>query len=206
MATQPEIATLTRRQALTLAGGALIAAASASGAMTSRPAAAVEPILTDDGLYKQDWFLESFLDLAEDLTMAAAAGKRFAVMWELKGCPYCKETHFTNFADPAINDFIRNRFDVLQLNIIGSRLVTDFDGAAMSEKALAGKYGVRFTPTIQFFAPSADGLDAREPRQREVARMPGYFKPRHFLAMFRFVHDRAYEREDFRSFLKQQAS
>ena len=30
-------------------------------------ARADEPILTDDGLYKQPWFLESFLDLSDDL-------------------------------------------------------------------------------------------------------------------------------------------
>ena len=61
-------------------------------------AARAEPILTDDGLYKEPWFLESFLDLADDLEGAGKEGKRFVVMWELKGCPYCKETHFVNFA------------------------------------------------------------------------------------------------------------
>ena len=40
---------------------------------------------------------------------------------------------------------------MLQLNIIGSRKVTDFDGSELSEKALAAKYSVRFTPTFQFF-------------------------------------------------------
>jgi len=30
--------------------------------------------------------------------------------------------------------------------------VTDFDGEVLSEKALAKKYGVRFTPTFQFSA------------------------------------------------------
>ena len=51
----------------------------------ARPAFA-EAILTDDGLYRQPWFLESFLELADDLEAAAASGKRFAVMWELRGC------------------------------------------------------------------------------------------------------------------------
>ena len=63
----------------------------------ARPAFA-EAILTDDGLYRQPWFLESFLELADDLEGAAANGKRFAIMWELRGCPYCRETHLVNFA------------------------------------------------------------------------------------------------------------
>src|ERR1700687_5259927 len=130
---------ITRRFLLT--GAASLAA---SGAR------AEEPMLTDDGLYKQPWFLESFLDLSDDLEAAAKEGKRFAIMWELKGCPYCKETHFVNFAQPQSSDYVKNNFEILQFNIIGSRKVTDFNGAEMSEKELAAKYGVRFTPTFQF--------------------------------------------------------
>ncbi len=47
----------------------------------------IEPILGDDGMYHQPWFLNSFLDLKEDLAEAAEAGKRFVVMWEQRGCP-----------------------------------------------------------------------------------------------------------------------
>lgn len=197
---------ITRRVALATIGGGVVGSALGSGAGVSHAAEVEEPYLTDDGLYRQPWFLDSFLDLADDLTTAAENGKRFAVMWELKGCPYCKETHFTNFADPEINRFVREHFDILQLNIIGSRLVTDFDGEELSEKALAGKYGVRFTPTFQFFPESADGMAERKPQDREVIRMPGYFRPDDFLAMFRFVETRAYERTDFRTFRKEQGA
>ena len=165
-------------------------------------ARAAEPILTDDGLYRQSWFLESFLDLSDDLEGAAKEGKRFAIMWELKGCPYCKETHFVNFAQARIADYIKANFDVLQLNIIGSRKVTDFDGTEMSEKELAAKYGVRFTPTIQFFGERAAALKALPPAKREVARAPGYLRPDDFLAMFRFVREKAYETKSFRDFVK----
>lgn len=160
------------------------------------------PVQLDDGMYTESWFLQSFLDLAEDLETAAADGKRFVIMWELKGCPYCKETHFKNFADPGIRRFARANFEILQLNVQGSRRVTDFDGEVLEERALAAKYGVRFTPTLQFFPGESGGLADRKPRDREVARIPGYFRPPHFLAMFRYVHERAYESGDFRSFLR----
>lgn len=163
-----------------------------------------EPILTDDGLYKEPWFLESFLDLAEDLDGAAKAGKRLAIMWELKGCPYCKETHFVNFSQPRIADYVRNNFEVLQLNIIGSRKVTDFDGTELSEKALAARYGVRFTPTFQFFPEKSAGLKNLDPTKREVARLPGYLRPDDFLAMFRYVREKAYESKSFREYVKSQ--
>ena len=164
--------------------------------------ARAEPILTDDGLYKEPWFLESFLELADDLEASHKEGKRFAIMWELKGCPYCKETHFVNFAQPRISDYIRANFEVLQLNIIGSRKVTDFDGVELSEKAIAAKYGVRFTPTFQFFPERAAPLKMMEPVKREVARMPGYLRPDDFLAMFRYVREKAYESKSFRDFVK----
>jgi thioredoxin-related protein len=164
--------------------------------------ATAEPILTDDGLYKEPWFLESFLDLADDLEDAHKAGKRFVIMWELKGCPYCKETHFVNFARSDISHYIKTNFEVLQLNIIGSRRVTDFDGVELSEKEMAAKYNVRYTPTFQFFPERAGPLKALPPGKREVARAPGYMRPDDFLAMFRFVREKAYESKSFRDFIK----
>jgi thioredoxin-related protein len=164
--------------------------------------ARAEPVLTEDGLYRQPWFLESFLELPEDLQGAANLGKRFAIMWELRGCPYCRETHLVNFARPDIEKYIKANFDILQLNIIGSRKVTDFDGAEMSEKALAARYGIRFTPTFQFFPESTSGLGEKAPDKREVARAPGYMRPDDFLALFRFVREKGYERGSFRDYVK----
>lgn len=171
----------------------------AMGGLTRADAAAV---LTDDGLYTQPWFLQSFLELADDLQGATNSGKRFAIMWELRGCPYCKDTHLINFAKPEIESYIKDRFEILQLNIIGSREVTDFDGEKMSEKRFAAKYGVRYTPTFQFFPDSTAGLAAKKPAEREVARWQGYMKPGSFQAMFKFVAERAYEKGSLQDFLK----
>jgi thioredoxin-related protein len=169
-------------------------AASMTGAVFVPNAARAAAVLTDDGLYTQPWFLESFLELADDLAGAAGKNKRFAIMWELRGCPFCKQTHLVNFAQPEIENFIKDRFEILQLNIVGSREVTDFDGEKLSEKAFAQKYGVRSVPTFQFFPESVAGLAAKVPREREVARAQGYIDPQPFLGLFRFVADRDYEK------------
>lgn len=168
-------------------------------------AAAATAHMTDDGLYSQPWFLQSFLDLAEDLEEAAGRGKRFAIMWEQKGCPYCQETHLVNFAQPEIQEFVSGNFDILQLNLFGSREVTDFDGEQLEERALARKYGVRFTPTVQFFPTDVSQVAGKSGKQAEVARMPGYLRPPHFLAMFRFVEDEAYRETNFRQYVKRRA-
>jgi thioredoxin-related protein len=171
-------------------------------ALALLPPAVATPTLTEDGLYHEPWFLQSLLELADDLDSAAAQGRRFAIIWELRGCPYCRQTHLVNFARPEIADFIKAGFDLLQLNIIGAREVVDFDGEKLSEKQLAQKYGVRATPTLQFFPEGSAGLAARKPRDREVARAQGYLEPEPFLAMFKFVAERAYERTSFPDYLR----
>src|SRR6478672_7163257 len=50
--------------------------------------ARAEAVLTEDGFYREPWFLESFLELADDLAAAGEKKKRLAIMWELRGCPY----------------------------------------------------------------------------------------------------------------------
>jgi thioredoxin-related protein len=167
---------------------------SAALALSETRGARAEAVMTDDGYYSEPWFLESFLELADDLATAAKNNKRLAIMWELRGCPYCKETHLVNFAKPEIANYIKARFEILQLNILGSREVTDFDGEKLTEKKFAQKYGVRGVPVFQFFPDSAAGLAAKPPREREAARGQGYIEPQPFLAMFRFVADRAYDK------------
>jgi thioredoxin-related protein len=166
-----------------------------------RPAHA-QAKLGDDGLYQQPWFVESLLELPDDLAAATAQGKRFAILWELRGCPFCRDIHLINFARPEIVAYVKARFDILQLNIIGSREVVDFDGEKLPEKQLAAKYGVRSTPAFQFFAERPDGLAARKPSEREVLRAQGYLVPDEFLGMFKFVADRAYERESPPAYLR----
>lgn len=167
----------------------LLAATAAS--VTAFPSIAAE--IGDDGLHVQPWFMQTFLDLAEDKAEAEAAGKHFAVIFEQRGCPYCKEMHEVNFARPEIADFVSSNFGMVQLNMWGSRAVTDFDGEEMEERQLARKWNVNFTPTIVFFGPGGDA---------EVIRMPGYFKPFHFVSMFEYVAGDHYAEEGFQRFLQ----
>lgn len=180
----------------------LLGSLAATMALPSFRAAAAGPVLTEDGIYRQPWFLESLLELPDDLASASSSKKRFAVLFELRGCPYCKDMHFGSFAKPEIESYVRTNFDILQLNIIGSREVTDFDGEKLSEKAFAAKYGVRYTPTFLFFPESADGLKTKKPGERAVAQVQGLLKEPHFLMAFRYVVDKAYEKSSLPEYLK----
>jgi len=193
---------ISRRQFNTLAMAAAAGLTVAPRATFGAGSDAYEPVLGENGHYTQPWFLESFLEVADDLNEATSQGKRFAIMWELEGCPYCRETHFVNFGIPEIREYVQENFVILQLDVKGSREVVGFDGKAMSEKAFAKANGVRFTPTIQFFPETIDGLSDDTKVKPEIARMPGYFRPFHFLTMFQFVNEKGYEKQDFRAYLK----
>lgn len=189
----------------TLGALALGAALGVANAWAADPQKSYAPVVNDDGLLTQAWFTESFLDLKDDLADAKAKGKRLAIIWEQRGCPYCKEMHSVNFAVPEISDYVREHFVVLQLNIHGARGVTDFDGQTLEERAMARKYGVVFTPTIQFFPDDPAAVQGKKGTAVEVARMPGYFKPFHFVSMFEYVFDKAYEKSEFQAYLQAKA-
>jgi thioredoxin-related protein len=155
----------------------------------------------DDGLHKQPWFLESFLDLREDLAEAQTSGKRFAVIWEQKGCPYCEQVHTRNFTIESANRYVRDNFVMVQLNLWGDREVTDFDGEVLPEKELARKWGVVFTPTIHFFVEEHELQPDKSGIKQLASVMPGYFRPFHFVSMFEFVRDRRYEKQHFQKYI-----
>ena len=186
----------TRRQFTTFAAAGMAAAA----VLPKTPAIGAE--LSDDGLHIQDWFIDSFLELPDDLATAGEAGKNFAVIFEQRGCPFCEKTHKVNFAHAKIRAFIPENFDVLQLNLHGSREVVDFDGEALEERALARKWLVNFTPTIVFFPRDGGAVAGKSGRAGEVARLPGYFRPFTFMQMFRYVREGAYRTDTFQNYLR----
>ncbi|NCV68334.1 MAG: thioredoxin [Rhodobacteraceae bacterium] len=82
----------------------------------------------DDGLHIQPWIRDTFKDLQEDLDEANAEGKRLAIMFEQRGCIYCKEMHETVYTDPELAGYIDDNFFVVRLNLHGDLEVVDFDG------------------------------------------------------------------------------
>ena len=116
------------------------------------------------------WFTESLLDLREDVAEAAAQGKRVMVYFGQDGCPYCKRLMEVNFRDAAIAAKTQQHFVALALNIWGDREVTWTDGVASSEKQLAARLKVQFTPTLVFL----------DERGGVALRLNGYYPPREF--------------------------
>lgn len=156
-----------------------------------------EPVLGDDGLHKPPWLHVGFMDLGEDLQDARAEGKHLLVLFEQRGCPYCRELHAVNFARPEIVDYLNEHFLVVQLDLWGAREVTDLQGEAHEERDLAASWGVQFTPTTVILSTDADGANPRE-----VFRLPGYLKPFHYLSSLEYVVTGEHERQGFQRYLQ----
>jgi len=153
----------------------------------------VVPELGDDGMYHHSWFLDSFLDLKEDLSESIDQNKRLVIFVEQKGCIYCEKVQKEVLADRMINDYVRDNFNVIQLNLWGDREVIDFDGEAMAEKKLARRWGVVFTPTIIFLPDNLAAVEGKTGKDAEVVRMPGAFGKITFQALFEWVKEKRYE-------------
>ena len=188
---------------LVLAGGLAIAATSVAAAaeppalppVSGSAEPRVVPVKGEDGLFHQAWFVQSFLDLKEDHAEARAAGRRFAVIFEQRGCIYCTRMHTEVLSQRYINDYVRENFAIVQMDLWGSREVTDFDGTKLSEKKLAERWGVLFTPTIVFFKEDVSQLAGKWGPPLEVARLPLGFGAPTFIDLFAWIRGKVYEKD-----------
>lgn len=138
---------------------------------------------------------DSFLNLKEDLSEAKSNKKTLMVLYEQEGCPYCTEMHKTTFTDPEIVALLKNKFDLVQLDIWGGREIIDLKGVAHTEKEWARKLGIQFSPMVMFFDAGGN----------EVFRMPGYYKPAVFKSALHYVAEGKYKAVPFRDYANQHA-
>ena len=164
-------------------GFTLLAAAFLAVTISASPASAAAK--REDGIHAQEWFKNiSFLDMKEDLEEAKKAGKGLVVLFEQPGCGSCKKLHEINFADKDLVNYISKHFDVLQINMYGSKEVTDMDGSVIDERKYAERVLVQFTPTTLFYGE--DG--------QEIFRIPGYLPARFYKRAFEYVVDKGPQR------------
>ena len=139
------------------------------------------------------FFHQSFGDLQEEAETAKMEGQNaIVVMFELNDCPWCERMKAMILNQSEVQDFYRNNFRVLMMNVEGDNLIVDFDGTDIVEKNFALRHNrVRATPVFLF-------LDLEG---REVARFTGAAKNiEEFLLLGEFVADRHYEKTNFVKF------
>ena len=141
------------------------------------------------------WFRETFLDFREDIREAARDGRRLMVYFGQDGCPYCRELMRVNFSQKDIADKARRQFHAVAINIWGDREATWTDGKTLSEKALAARLNVQFTPTLLFF----------DEKGAVVLRLNGYYPPHKLGAAMDYVADKQERKTPFAVYLQRHA-
>jgi thioredoxin-related protein len=161
----------------------------------SMAGAYASPKLDLDGLYNEPWINKTSGNLSTDFADAAKSAKNFAVLWEMRGCPWCKILHMENFAREDIAGYLQANFTLVQLNLRGKRELIDFDGEKLTEEDLSYKFGINSTPSFQFFRPSDAAAG------QELGRV-GYLKPDEFLTLLRFIREKGYEKGSYEDWLR----
>ena len=140
-----------------------------------------------------DWFKNSFLNIREDLDEALEAGKTgIIVYFGQKDCAYCEALMQVNFGlEQDIVLYTQKHFDVIPIDIWGSREVTDLEGNVMPEKSFAELNQANFTPTLIFY-----GKDGKN-----LLQLRGYYTPYKMRAAMSYVVDGYHLQESLRSYM-----
>ncbi len=155
------------------------------GFMTLSSAQAVET--TRDP--SEHFFQESFWDFSEELEMAREEGKKGVfIFFELTECPFCHWMKKNVLNQITVQEYYRENFRVLRLDIEGDIELVDFQGNDTTMKEFANKNRVRATPVFGFF--DLDG--------KLVQRYTGKTAdPKEFIWLAEFVVAKKYNKTKF---------
>jgi len=154
---------------------------------------AVETEVRDPREY---FFTQSFGDLPEELQTAKAQGKQgILLFFEAEGCPYCRAMLKRVFNQKQVQDWYRERFLSIAIDIHGDVEIKDFDGIALPSKVFSEHRRVFMTPLVSFI--NLDGV--------EVYRHLGMVKtPEEFLMMGEYIAGKHYFDTEFKVFAQRQ--
>lgn len=142
---------------------------------------------------EEHFFHQTFGDLQEEVELALEEGQKgIMVMFELNDCPWCDRMKATVLNQSDVQDYFRQNFRCLMMNVEGDNLVVDFNGEEIAEKDWALKHNrIRATPVFLF-------LDLEGNR---IMRYTGAAKDvEEFMLLGEFVADGHYQDGNFIKF------
>lgn len=98
------------------------------------------------------FFDESLNDMQEEKETATDEGKKgILLMFEMDECPFCARMKKTVLNRGKVQDYFREHFRILTVDIEGDLELTDFAGNDTTQKEFSLKqFRVRATPVFQF--------------------------------------------------------
>lgn len=103
-----------------------------------------------------DTLLPAAHDLQRSTAQAAARGEPLVVMFSLPGCPWCERLRRSTY-----QWLVKDGHAVVQVEMVDSAALRDFDGRPTTGKALARRFDVKLAPTVLFFGPGGRELATR---------------------------------------------
>lgn len=161
-----------------------------------------QSVAATDGSQTRDameyFFNQSFNNLEEELEIALEENKSGVfIMFSDKDCPWCLKMKTTIMNRVDVQDYYREHFRVLTIDIRGDTMMTDFDGNEIYEKDFAFKqHRVRATPVFMFFDTSG----------KKTMRLTGIVRDaEEFLWLAEYVVDGEYQKTNFTKYKRARA-
>ena len=132
------------------------------------------------------FFNETWGDLPEELNKAKQEGKAgILVFFEMDECPFCHYMKTNVLNQPKVQEYYRQHFINISLDIEGDVEMINFSGKPTKQKDFAFKeYRVRATPVIAFFDLSGKLV------HKHIGKTNGVDE---FMLMGKYVVDKAYK-------------
>jgi len=178
---------MVKKSALLIAFLLLASLAMPAMAEVDEPLDAFDDRPLDEPLTLPDWFKVSFLDIKEDLEEANHHGRGLIIYFGMKHCPYCKAHLENNWGRPDIINYTRQHFDVIGIDVRGSKPVTELAGTELNEKEYAKQQKANFTPSLIFY----------DKHGQRAFKLSGYRQAYQFKAVLEYVADDHHQRESF---------
>lgn len=146
----------------------------------------------------QHFFQQGFNNLPDEVAAAKSGGQQaILIMFEAEDCPWCAKMKATVLNQVAVQDYYRQHFRILMMDVNGDAPMTDFADKEMPQKDFAFKNNrVRATPVFVFF-----GLDGKL-----LTKYTGAVRdPEEFLWLGEFVVNGAWKTTNFTAYKRERA-
>jgi len=141
------------------------------------------------------FFQQNFGDLSDELVTAREEGKKGVfIMFDDKNCPWCAKMKATVLNQVRVQDYYRQYFRIIRVDVNGDTMITDFKGNELTEKAFAEQARVRATPVMEFYDLSGKPVHRYTGATRSVEE---------FMWLGEFVVDDIYKNKRFPVFKRE---
>lgn len=133
---------------------------------------------------REFFFTQTFGDLPDEMQVARDEGKLgMLLFFEADACPYCQHMLTKVFSQSNVQDWYRERFVNIAVDIHGDVELTDFDGITLPSKIFSDHRRVFLTPVMAFIDLTGN----------EIHRHYGMIKtPEEFLLLGEYIEGKHY--------------